>query len=355
MDHLTKTENSVKWQSPSNIAIVKYWGKKGIQIPINPSISFSLSNAVTETEIVYTAKQSSNEVSLDFYFEGIRNHVFEDKILKYLTQNKSEFRLLAQYHLSIKSKNTFPHSAGIASSASSMSSVVLCLLSIEHKEKQLSKDEFLKKASYFSRLASGSACRSVYPGFSLWGNTSALHSSSDEYAVPLSEIHPIFNDLQDSILIVSSAQKKISSSAGHQLMNLHPYKEARIEQANQHSTQLIQALKLGDFKSFIRICETEALSLHAMMMTSNPSYMLIEANSLKIIEKIRQFRNDSGFDLCFTLDAGPNIHLLYPKSNKEEIIKFIKSELLVYCESDNWIVDEMGNGPKELDKQLYER
>ena len=81
----------------------------------------------------------------------------------------------------------------------------------------------------------------------------------------------------------------------------------------------------------------------------------MEANSLKIIEKIRQFRNDSGFDLCFTLDAGPNIHLLYPKLIKEEIIKFIKAELLVYCESDNWIADEMGNGPKELDKQLYER
>ena len=213
MDHLTKTENSVKWESPSNIAIVKYWGKKGIQIPINPSISFSLSNAVSETEIIYTPKQDTDKVSFDFYFEGIRNHDFEDKILKYLTQNKSEFKLLEQYHLSIKSKNTFPHSAGIASSASSMSSMVLCLLSIEHKEKHLSKDAFLKKASYFSRLASGSACRSVYPGFSLWGETSALHSSSNEYAVPLSEIHPVFNDLQDSILIVSSKQKKISSSA----------------------------------------------------------------------------------------------------------------------------------------------
>ncbi|PKP32034.1 MAG: diphosphomevalonate decarboxylase [Bacteroidetes bacterium HGW-Bacteroidetes-17] len=355
MDHLTKTENSVKWQSPSNIAIVKYWGKKGIQIPMNPSISFSLSNAVTETEIVYTPKQNTEEVSLDFYFNGTRNHAFEDRFLKYLTQIKSEFKLLTQFHLSINSKNTFPHSAGIASSASSMSSMVLCLLSIEHKEKQLSKDAFLKKASYLSRLASGSACRSVYPGFSLWGKTSVLHSSSDEYAVPLSEIHPVFNDLQDSILIVNSKQKKISSSAGHLLMELHPFKEARIEQANQHATQLIKALKLGDFASFIRLCETEALSLHAMMMTSNPSYVLMEANSLKIIEKIRQFRNDSGFDLCFTLDAGPNIHLLYPKLIKEEIIKFIKAELLVYCESDNWIVDEMGNGPKKLDKQFYER
>lgn len=354
MNNLTKTENSVKWQSPSNIAIVKYWGKKGIQIPINPSISFSLSNTITETEIIYSPKQSGKNISIDFSFEGINNKSFEEKILRYLTQIKSKFSIFDKYHLQIKSKNTFPHSAGIASSASSMSSLILCLLSIEHKEKQLSKDAFFKKASFFSRLASGSACRSVYPGFTLWGKTDAFQSSSDECAISLSEIHPVFNDLQDSILIVSSAQKKISSSAGHQLMELHPYKEVRIKQANQHTTQLIQALKLGDFESFIRICETEALSLHAMMMTSNPSYILMEANSLKIIEKIRQFRNDSGFDLCFTLDAGPNIHLLYPKSTKEEIIKFIKAELLVYCESDNWIADEMGNGPKELDKQFYE-
>jgi len=355
MDFLGKTENSVKWQSPSNIAIVKYWGKKDVQIPINPSISFSLSNAVTETEIIYTPKQSTNEISFDFYLEGIRNHAFEDKILKYLNQIKLQFSLFNKYHLCFNSKNTFPHSVGIASSASAMSSLVLCLLSIEHKEKHLSKDTFLKKASYFSRLASGSACRSVYAGFSLWGKTGAIQSSSDEYAISLSEIHPFFNDLQDSILIVSSEPKKVSSSAGHQLMELHPYKEARIEQANQHTTQLIQALKLGDFVSFIRICETEALSLHSMMMTSNPSYVLMEANSLKIIEKIRQFRSESGLELCFTLDAGPNIHLLYPKLIKEEIINFIKAELSVYCESDNWIVDEMGNGPKELDKQLYER
>jgi diphosphomevalonate decarboxylase len=235
-----------------------------------------------------------------------------------------------------------------------MSALILCLLSIEYSNQKISQDEFNQKASYYSRLASGSASRSIFPGFTLWGKTSNLISSSDEYAIPLQEINPVFNDLQDSILIVDSKQKKVSSSEGHRLMEDHPHKEARIKQANDHTSELIEALKVGDFKAFERICEIEALGLHALMMSSNPSYVLMGENSLKIIEKVRQFRSDTGLDLCFTLDAGPNVHLIYPRSNLKEIKSFIEVELLVYCESNKWIADEMGTGPKLLNQSFYE-
>lgn len=350
-----ETKGIVKWQSPSNIAILKYWGKKGIQLPINPSISFSLSKSFTETEIIYSEKESSNDISAEYFFEGVRNTAFENKILNYLEKIRTQLHLFDNYHLEIRSKNTFPHSAGIASSASSMSALVLCLLSIEHAEHKIPAQEFYKKASYFSRLASGSASRSIGPGFYLWGKTEEFQFSSDEYAVQLPQIHPIFKDLQDTILIVDSKQKKVSSSAGHQLMENHPHKKARIKQANEHTQQFIKALKDGDFNTFSRISEMEAIGLHSLMLNSTPSYNLMEPNSLQIIEKVKNFRNSTGLDLCFTLDAGPNVHLIYPKSHQPEIIKFIKQELLVYCETDNWIADEMGNGPKELKNSTYEQ
>ncbi len=345
---------SVKWQSPSNIAIVKYWGKKGKQIPINPSISFTLSNAFTETEITFSLKQTSTDVSVNFIFEQSKNQLFENKIIKFLNDIKSDFEIFGKYHLQISSKNSFPHSAGIASSASSMSALVLCLLSVEYPDSKISDETFFRKASYYSRLASGSASRSLYPGFTLWGKTEHLNSSSDDYATTLNFIHPIFNDLQDSILIVDSKQKKVSSSEGHRLMENHPYKDARIKQANDHTHELIRALKEGDFKTFERICEIEALGLHSLMMSSKPSYVLMGENSIKIIDKIREFRLKTNLNLCFTLDAGPNIHLIYPKSNLKEITSFIEKELLVYCESNKWISDELGAGPKQLNKSFYE-
>lgn len=348
MGDLDQAKFSVKWQSPSNIAIVKYWGKKDTQIPINPSVSFSLKHSLTTTEIVFKPKSQNSGISFDFCFDGSQNKVFEDKIRKYFNHIHSQFTIFDRYHLSISSSNTFPHSAGIASSASAMSALVLCLLSIEYPTGSISTHEFYQKASYYARLASGSACRSVYPGFSLWGENEAIKNTSDDYAIQLTEIHPHFNQLQDAILIVGSKQKKVSSSKGHQLMEQHPFRKARIEQANAHTKDLIRALSTGDFQSFARISELEAMSLHALMMTSDPSYVLMEANSLTIIEKIKQFRQEHGVDLCFTLDAGPNIHLIYPLKVKEIIVNFIKKELLVHCESDRWMDDEMGFGPKQL-------
>jgi diphosphomevalonate decarboxylase len=355
MEDTKKILGKVKWQSPSNIAIVKYWGKKDIQIPINPSISFSLSKSFTETEIAFSQKQSLEDISATFHFEGTFNKSFENKILKYLSRIKSDFQLFSKYHLGIKSKNTFPHSAGIASSASSMSALILCLLSIEHAKNKIPEDEFYRKASSYARMASGSACRSLKGGFSLWGETNILPFSSNDYAVQLSEIHPIFHDLQDAILIVDSNQKKVSSTEGHRLMENHPHKDARIKQANHHTAELIVALKKGDFNTFARISEIEAIGLHALMMTSSPSYNLMGTNSLNIIEKIKAFRTDSGLDLCFTMDAGPNVHLIYPKLNHKKITRFIEQELLVYCESDKWIADEMGTGSIQLKNTVYEQ
>ena len=102
------------------------------------------------------------------------------------------------------------------------------------------------------------------------------------------------------------------------------------------------------FIIFINITESEALQLHALMMCSNPSYILMKPNTLCIIEKVRQFRNETHIPLCFTLDAGPNVHLLYPESKAEKVEEYIKRDLKAYCDQDRWMADHVGDGPKKL-------
>jgi len=344
-------DNEVTWNCPSNIAIIKYWGKHGIQLPSNASLSFTLQKSVSKILIRYTTRSENNNISFDLLFEGKKNTRFEERISKYLRSLLPVFPFLKQLHLSIDASNTFPHSAGIASSASGMGALALCFCTIE---KQLfgtleNAAEFYKKASYIARLGSGSASRSIYGGVNTWGKIEGLPYTSDEFASPFTAgIHPIFNTYRDYILIVNSGPKSVSSSKGHSLMNNHPYSESRFKQATQRMKNLLIALKNGDEDSFSKITESEALSLHGLMMTSDPSYILMEPNTLKIIQKIKQFRKQEGINLCFTLDAGPNIHLLFPEKSENRINRFINNELLVYCEDNSYISDKTGKGPKQI-------
>ena len=337
----------VGWACPSNIALVKYWGKKGKQLPQNPSISFTLSECRSETFVTF---EKADRFGFNFFFEGKENPAFGAKIEKFLLDNQAFFPFINQLHLTVESRNTFPHSSGIASSASSMSAFVMCLLEIESKLVGPSTGSgALTKASYFSRLASGSAARSVFPKMALWGKTEAYEGSSDEYAVPLADdIHPVFKTYRDSILIVSGEQKSVSSRAGHALMEGIVYASARYAQANENIKNLLVALKSGDMDTFINITESEALQLHALMMCSNPSFILMKPNTLNIINAVRQFREETKIPVCFTLDAGPNAHLLYPESEAEKVECFIKNELVTYCNQGRWIADRVGDGPKKL-------
>ncbi len=323
-------------RSPSNIAIVKYWGKHGNQLPKNPSISFTLSNCFTETKITYN--DSETQFSLDFYFEGKENQAFKAKIEKYLLENKQYFSFLDGLHLTIESRNSFPHSSGIASSASSMSALVMCLLGIKYKDSEID----LQEASFLSRLASGSAARSVYPTMTLWGKSESLPNSSDEFAIPIGEmIDPIFKSYHDSILIVSSKEKSVSSRAGHSLMNNHPMAEHRYATARKNTEDLLTILKQGDLEGFIRIAEAEANQLHDLMATSTPSYTLKEPNTINIINKILEFRKETCLPICYTLDAGPNVHLLYPDFCKDKVHDFIEEVLKNYCHDNRYINDNV--------------
>ncbi len=339
-----------KWKSPSNIALVKYWGKKNDQEPENPNISFSLKESVTITHVKYMVKE---EVGMEyrFFFHGKQKDAFKPKINQFFSKIRPYFPFIDYLQMEINSENTFPHSTGIASSASAMSALSLALMSIyiDLSGNSVQENEFFKQASFISRLGSGSACRSVYPAYSVWGKNDISKEASDKYAIPLKlNETSFFNNLRDSILIVDSGEKSLTSSGGHGLMQTHPYAAARYIQAKENFNQLVYSLNSENVDLFIDIIENEALSLHALMMSSVPGTVLLKPGSLSIMDKVRKFRYETGIKVGFTIDAGPNIHLIYHDNDEKAILNFIQMELKPFCFEERVIHDRIGEGPEKL-------
>ena len=335
-----KLSGKTTWLSPSNIALIKYWGKKDLQLPVNPSLSFTLKKCYTQTSVSY--KPSTSGFKYEFYFEDKLKPEFKKKLDLFFKRTIEHLPYLNQLSIKINSKNTFPHSSGIASSASAFSALSLCLTDIE--KSIIDSEDFYNKSSFISRLGSGSACRSIFGPASLWGSSSLVENSNDNYAIPF-DLPEFFKNYHDTILIVDEKSKSVSSSVGHDLVKNHQFKESRIKQANKNLENLIMSIKNEDINEFIRIVENEALTLHAMMMTSNPSFILMKPNTVNIINKIWSFRNEKNTSLSFTLDAGANIHLLYHQDDFKTVQDFIKSQLLIYCSNGKYIDDKVGNGP----------
>ena len=324
---------------PSNIALIKYWGKYEGQIPANPSISFTLSNCKTETKMIF---KSGEKFSVKTFLAGKEETKFSDKIEKYFQNIEKYLPWILQGSFVIETENTFPHSSGIASSASGFGAIAKCLMEMD---KAFSGKDFfdVKKASFLARLGSGSACRSVYDGLVVWGEVNEVEGSSDLYAVkyPDEEIHPIFRDFNDYVLLIHEGQKSISSTVGHGLMNTNPYAERRFQEARENFVPMKEILKLGDLQAFIKLVEHEALTLHAMMMMSEPAFILMQTGTLQVINKVWEFRKETNLPLFFTLDAGANVHLLFPSEKKAEISNFIETELLQYTQNGGIVRDFM--------------
>lgn len=347
----TKERGEVTWKTPSNIALVKYWGKKANQIPANPSISFTLDTCSTITRLEYLKRDSYSETfDIQFFFENSLKPSFLPKIEQFFERIFPYMPFLKDYKFVIHSANSFPHSSGIASSASGMGAMALCLMSLEKElNPEISEDFFFQKASFLARLGSGSACRSIQGPVVVWGSNDSFVGSSDLIGIQHPyELHSVFKTYQDTILLVDKGEKQVSSTAGHDLMYSHPFAEKRFEQAHQNLDKLKQIFKVGNLDEFIAIVESEALTLHAMMMTSYPYFILMKPNTLEIINRIWEYRIKCGSKVCFTLDAGANVHVLYPEHEKTSVLEFIKNELIAFCQNGQYICDQVGSGAKKL-------
>jgi len=344
---MNNKEMQVKYRCPSNIALIKYWGKKegGLQLPANASISWSLSDLFAETTMI-----ASTEVGhkLAFTFKGEPKSSFEPKILAFLERISEYSEFVKTHNFIIDTVNNFPHGTGIASSAAGFGALAMCIADLEGKYENGSA-EFFDRASFFARLGSGSACRSIYGKPAVWGEHIDIEKSSDLYAVPFEkEIHPALSNWKDCVLIVDDGEKKVSSTEGHALLENHPYAAARFANAQKNIAQIANYLQSGDVGNFIALVESEALQLHSMMMSSIPYFTLIRPNTLAILEEIWTYRESTNLPLAFTLDAGANVHLLYDKQYETEISNFIDDKLLVYCKNGLYLCSNIGGTPQKL-------
>lgn len=281
--------------APANIAFIKYWGRKNanLRLPCNPSISMNLSACTTTTTVEFSKKFPADSVSEDFDAKRIFSHI---DMLRKLAGVELRAR--------ISTKNSFPASAGIASSASGFAALTVAAaaaLGLTLPEKELSA---------LSRLGSGSACRSIPDGFVKWDGEFAR------------SIHPPeWWDIRDILVIVENKKKDISSSTGHDLAMTSPYFRKRLDALPERTIRCKQALQKRDIVLLGEVIEEDCLDMHHVMQTQNPPLYYWNEDTKQVIRDIKK----SGIPAYFTIDAGPNVHLICEGKDEERVVHAVKS------------------------------
>lgn len=296
----------------SNIAFIKYWGNYNdeLRIPMNGSISMTLDNATTTTTVEFKPDLNNDQLLLN-------NQPANNESLSRVSKHLDYIRKLAETNMkaNIISKNNFPTGAGIASSASGFAALTVAACGA--LEMKLSNIELSKIA----RLGSGSACRSIDGGFVEW-YPGGRHQ--DSYAEPFAPKDHW--DLIDLIAVVSDQHKTVGSSAGHPLSITSPFYQARLGNLQRNLQQVRNAIMDRDFPTFGELIEAEAISLHVAAMTSNPSIIYWQAGSLNIIHALRNWRAEDSKSIgYFTMDAGPNVHVITERKYKSNLLEKLKT------------------------------
>lgn len=291
--------------APSNIALCKYWGKRDaeLNLPLTSSLSISLSDKGTTTQL-----QVNNSAYDSIILNGNAipsDSLFAKKLIAFLDL----FRPRDSWHIDIITTNTIPSSAGLASSASGFAAFIKAL------DKLLLWQLESAQLSILARLGSGSACRSIAQGFVEWEVGTRI-DGMDSYGKPLSDVWP---ELCLGLVIVSTTQKAISSREAMQITTkTSPFISLWPKKVSNDLAKIKTSIKSHDFDLLGQTAESNAMAMHAMMLSAWPpiSYMLPE--TVITMQKIWQLRNH-GLPLYFTQDAGPNIKLLFLNNHLEDI------------------------------------
>lgn len=204
------------------------------------------------------------------------------------------------------SENNFPTGAGIASSAAAFAALALAA----SKAAGLDLDE--SQLSRLARRGSGSACRSIPGGFVEWAV-----GRGDADSVAASIALPDHWDITDCVAVVSAGHKKTGSTEGHALAGTSPLQAARVADAPRRLDLCRRAVLERNFDALAKIVELDSDMMHAVMMTSTPALHYWEAASVAVMQAVRGWRAD-GLPVCYTVDAGPNVHVLCPAGVRKE-------------------------------------
>lgn len=290
-------------QASSDVALVKYWGKKDevLRLPENGSLSMLLQGLDTITTVEFSPDYG-NTVEIDGQLEEEE----AQRVLKHLQRIKTlaiekaviSAQQAEQLNVKVVSRNTFPKGTGLSSSGSGFAALTLAALAALGLE--LSE----KERSILARQGSGTACRCMCSGFVEWKDGQTSDESYSESVYP-----PEYWDICDVIAVVDQGKKKISSTEGHQSAQSSPFYAARLRHMTQKMSDVKAALKEKDFTALGNLVEAEALEFHAILLTSTPSLIAWYPGTIEVMHAVRQMRAEK-IEAYFTINTGFNVHVL---------------------------------------------
>ena len=297
-------------QASPNIALIKYWGNldHDLRIPANNSLSFTLANLRTTTIVHPAPSLSQDELVIDNNSAPTEARERASNLLSIIRGMAGDTTFAR-----VESESNFPMGAGIASSASAFAALALAgsaAYGLDLDETSLSR---------IARRASGSAARSICSGFV------ELFSSKEEEQAFAETVFPVDHwDLFDLIAVVDTKHKSVSSSEGHLLADTSPIQAARVADTPRRISECKQALAKRDFNHLADITELDSNLMHAVMMSSHPALNYWQPETISLMHAVRTMRED-GLEVCYTIDAGPNVHCICTSSSLETVRQNLES------------------------------
>lgn len=290
--------------APANIAFIKYWGKADgkLRIPLNDSISMNLGGSYTTTTVEFSSAFPKDEVTL-------LGSEFSEKETARVIAGLDRIREKAHTmdYARVVTKNTFPKGAGAAASASGFAA--LTVAGFAAAGMTLSE----KELTIVARMGSGSACRSIPDGFVVWENEFAYSLYPHEYW-----------DLRDILVIVDSGMKKVSTTEGHEGVKTSPYWKERINAIPDRMMRILEAMKTKNFRMFGDIIEEDTLDMHHVMQTQSPPLSYWNDTTKVIMDAVVSWRKE-GLPVYFTIDAGPNVHIICEGKDETKVLEKVKT------------------------------
>jgi diphosphomevalonate decarboxylase len=287
-----------------NIAFIKYWGNRDpiLRIPANGSISMNLEGLETRTTVTFDSSLAQDQLILN-------GQSASEEARQRVSMFLDHVRKLAGLNLraKVESQNNFPTGAGIASSASAFAA--LSLAASAAAGLKLSEQE----CSRLARRGSGSACRSVPGGFVEW-----QAGSNDESSYAYSLAPAEHWDLVDCVAVVSQEHKPTGSTQGHALAESSQLQAARVASAAGRLEACRKAILERDFASLAAVAELDCNLMHAVMMTSQPPLLYWQPATLAVMHAVQEWRA-GGLPAFYTIDAGPNVHVICPAETAPEV------------------------------------
>jgi diphosphomevalonate decarboxylase len=326
----TMSPHSATAVASPNIAFIKYWGNRDHKrrLPANSSLSMTLSGLETRTSVTFLDDYQCDRLLLNGVETSGEPLERVSSCLDHLRQ-----RANVQTFALIESVNNFPAGAGIASSASAFAALTYAGASA------LGLDLNPRELSQYARRGSGSASRSMFGGYVIWH---CGHSSDDSFAEQL--VPPDHWDLVDLIAVVSEDHKSTGSSRGHMLADTSPLQASRVADTQRRIEICKNAILSRDFESLASIIELDSNLMHAVMLTSTPPLFYWQPATIEIIHTINTLRGE-GIEVCYTIDAGPNVHCLCVA----ESVQDVKERIAALPGVINIIESHPGFGPHILD------